>query len=241
MEYVLIGLGIFLAVAIIFFRTPTGKGVWGEFQVKIALGKNKVNRKYVINNLMIINEGKSSQIDHVLITLKGIFVIETKNYAGTIYGQEDQKEWTQVLSYGRVKNKFYSPILQNKTHIYALSKVIGRNDCFTSIIVFPKAKLKTKTTTNVGYISSIKRRVKKQTKQIFTVEEMNVIYDQLIAYKNNPPVSLKEHVAGIKQMKSNIDNNICPRCGKPLIERKGQYGSFFGCSGFPTCKFRKTL
>lgn len=134
---------------------------------------------------MIVNEGKSSQIDHLVINRTGIFVIETKNYSGRIYGQEDQREWTQVLQYGKVKNKFYNPIMQNKTHIYALSKVIGRSDCFVSIIVFPKAQLMTNTTTDVGYIGSIRRRYKRQTKVIFTVEEMNSIYARLLEFKNN--------------------------------------------------------
>lgn len=227
-------------MAIIFFRTPTGRGLWGEFQVKLVLGKNKPNEKYVINNLMIVNEDKSSQIDHLIINRTGIFVIETKNYSGRIYGQENQREWTQVLQYGKVKNKFYNPIMQNKTHIYSLSKVIGRNDCFVSIIVFPKARLMTETTTDVGYISSIRRRYKQQKEEVFSVDEMNSIYSKLLYFKNNPQTSTKEHIAKINQMKDNIDKNICPRCGKSLILRKGQYGNFYGCSDYPKCKFKKT-
>lgn len=241
MDYFLIGLAIVLVIIIVFFRTPTGRGVWGEFQVKLVLGKNKQDQRYVINNLMIVNEGKSSQIDHLVINRTGIFVIETKNYSGRIYGQEDQREWTQVLQYGKVKNKFYNPIMQNRTHIYALSKVIGRSDCFVSIIVFPKAHLMTNTTTDVGYIGDIRRRYKRQTKVIFTVEEMNSIYAELLEFKNNPRISARDHVKEIRQMKANIDNNICPRCGKALVLRKGQHGNFYGCSGYPQCKFKKAV
>jgi len=240
MDYLLIGLAIIIAIAVAYFKTPTGKGVWGEIQVKLALGKNKPDKKYVINNLMIVNEGKSSQIDHVLINQTGIFVIETKNYAGRIYGSEDQKEWTQVLAYGKVKNKFYNPILQNRTHIYALSKVLGQNKGFVSIIVFPKATLMTKTMTDVGYMGNVNRRIKKQKAIVFSIEEMNEIYRKLLDYKTNPPVSNKEHVAEIKEMVKNIENNICPRCGKSLVLRKGKNGDFYGCSGYPNCRFIKT-
>jgi len=240
MDYVLIGLAIIFALVVAYFKTPTGKGVWGEIQVKLALGKNKPDKKYVINNLMIVNEGKSSQIDHVLINQTGIFVIETKNYAGRIYGSEDQKEWTQVLAYGKVKNKFYNPILQNRTHIYALSKVLGQNKGFVSIIVFPKATLMTKTMTDVGYMGNVNRRIKKQKAIVFSIEEMNEIYRKLLDYKTNPPVSNKEHVAEIKEMVKNIENNICPRCGKSLVLRKGKNGDFYGCSGYPNCRFIKT-
>lgn len=87
MEWIIVAIAVVLIVA--FFRAPTGKGIWGEFQVKLVLGKNKPDIKYVINNLMIVNDGKSSQIDHVVINKTGIFVIETKKYAGRIYGKED--------------------------------------------------------------------------------------------------------------------------------------------------------
>jgi len=240
MDYLLIGIAVVIALAVAYFKTPAGKGVWGEFQVKLILGKSKPDKKYVINNLMIVNEGKSSQIDHVLINQTGIFVIETKNYAGRIYGSEDQKDWTQVLAYGKVKNKFYNPILQNRTHIYALSKVLGQNKGFVSIIVFPKATLMTKTMTDVGYMGNVNRRIKRQKEIVFSIDEMNDIYRKLLDYKNNPPVSNKEHVAEIKEMVKNIDHNICPRCGKPLVLRKGKNGDFYGCSGYPACRFIKS-
>lgn len=240
MEYFFITLGAIIAVLLVFFKSPKGKGIWGEFQVKLVLGKNKENKKYVINNLMILNEGKSSQIDHIIISKTGVFVIETKNYAGRIYGSEDQKEWTQALQYGKIKNKFYSPIMQNKTHIYVLSKVLERNDCFRSIIIFPRAQLMTKTTTDVGNIGTIRRVYKRQKEEILTQKEINSIHAKLIEYKKNPQISTRDHVRKIEEMKTNINNNICPRCGKELILKKGQYGEFYGCSGYPQCKFKKT-
>ena len=55
---------------------------------------------------MIKSKNKTHQIDHVIVSSKGIFSVETKNYSGRIYGEDNQKEWTQVLNYGKVKNKF---------------------------------------------------------------------------------------------------------------------------------------
>ena len=237
MPYLIIG--IICIIVIAFFKTPTAKGILGELQVRCVIGKNKPNEKYVINNLMIVNDGKSSQIDHIVINQTGIFAIETKNYSGRIYGSEDQKEWTQVLRYGKVKNKFYNPILQNRTHIYALSKVIGRSDGFISIIVFPKAVLMTNTSIEVGYLSSIKKRLNAQTKVVYTIEEINDIFKLLMEYKRNPPVSSREHIHEIKKMINGINENICPRCGRELVKRSGKYGTFYGCSGFPECKFKK--
>lgn len=97
----------------------------GEWFVKLSLGSEIPNEKYVINNLLLYNNSKSHQIDHIVIRKTGVFVIETKNYSGRIYGQNNQKKWTQVLAYGREKHQFYNPVLQNKSHIYALSKILG--------------------------------------------------------------------------------------------------------------------
>ncbi|MBO5790625.1 MAG: topoisomerase DNA-binding C4 zinc finger domain-containing protein, partial [Clostridia bacterium] len=51
--------------------------------------------------------------------------------------------------------------------------------------------------------------------------------------------SNREHIQNIRTMKAEIEQNICPRCGKPLVKRNGPKGSFWGCSGYPNCKFTK--
>ena len=226
-------------VAIVVFRYFLSAGTKGELAVSLFLWKNQQDKKYVINDVIIVNEGKSSQIDHLVINRSGIFVIETKNYAGRIYGSENQKMWTQVLNYGKNKYQLYNPIFQNKTHIKTLSGIVGRDDCFISIIVFPKAELMTDMGEEVGGIFDMKRRYRQQTQEIFSIVEMNDIYQKLLEFKNNPQITKSEHIQNIKQMKKNIDNNICPRCGKTLVQRKSQYGYFYGCSGYPSCKFKK--
>ena len=130
----IIALGLFL----VWLKSPRGKGVKGEFLVKRKIGKTKENKKYVINNYMIQDGEKSSQIDHIVINENGVFVIETKNYSGIIYGNDNQHEWIQVLSYGRVRNKLHSPIKQNATHIYRLKEILPNDIYLTSIIVFVK-------------------------------------------------------------------------------------------------------
>ena len=119
--FIIVGLGILAAV----FQVPGVKGRVGELFVKLVVGKTKVNEQYVIHNLKLrIDTNKTSQIDHIVINRNGIFVIETKNYSGRIYGQESQQEWTQVLAYGKVKNRLYNPIKQNKSHVYHISNLL---------------------------------------------------------------------------------------------------------------------
>ncbi len=230
---------IFLVYIARFFKSPQTKGELGELRVKLSLGKNIQSEKYVINDLLILVDSKSHQIDHIIIRKSGIFVIETKNFSGQIYGQENQKEWTQVLAYGQEKHRFYNPILQNRSHIYALSKIIGRNDCFISIIVFPKADIMTNFDSYVGSISDMKRWLNQDRQEVFTPTEVEKIYAQLVEFKNNPRLTNEQHIENIYTLQRKIENNICPRCGKELIIRNGKFGTFYGCSGYPSCKFMK--
>lgn len=230
---------LFLVYIARFLKYPKTKGDLGELRVKLSLGKDIQSEKYVINDLLILVDSKSHQIDHLIVRKSGIFVIETKNFSGQIYGQENQKEWTQVLAYGQEKHRFYNPILQNRSHIYALSKIIGRNDCFISIIVFPKADIMTKFDSYVGSISDMKRWLNQDRQEVFTSTEVEKIYAQLVEFKNYPRLTNKQHIENIHTLQRKIENNICPRCGKELIIRNGKFGTFYGCSGYPSCKFMK--
>ena len=97
-----------LSIILIFINTNYFKGKFGEFSVNCLLKKISKNDKGILyKNIIVLLDNNSHQIDHVLISKKGIFVVETKNYSGTIYGSDYQKDWTQVFNYGKQKYKFY--------------------------------------------------------------------------------------------------------------------------------------
>lgn len=233
--FICIAIGAFVAWS----KTPLGKGALGELIVKFVIGKTKEGKKYVINNYMLVDEGKSSQIDHIVIRPNGLFVIETKNYSGRIYGNENQHEWTQVLAYGKVKNKLYNPLKQNATHIYKINKIINARVNIRSLVVFVQSNTKYINAQNVIPLFDLKKNLKRLNEYTLTEEEMKNIYQQLINAKANNTVSKKEHVQGIQDMKQNIEKGICPRCGGTLVEKQGKYGTFYGCENYPKCKFIK--
>lgn len=76
---------------------------------------------YLLNNITIPFRDGTTQIDHVLVSTKGIFVIETKNYSGWIFADEKSKQWAQVLY--RVKSRFQNPIHQNYLHVKAIQQL----------------------------------------------------------------------------------------------------------------------
>lgn len=77
-----------------------------------------------------------TQIDCVAVNNAGVFVYESKDFGGWIYGDETQRFWVQVLDFGREKHTFYSPLKQNALHVQAITKLVGKNIPIFSVVVF---------------------------------------------------------------------------------------------------------
>ena len=237
----LIVLVAFIALCIsVYLKSPTTKGKIGELRIKKLIGKTVPEEKYIINDLVLETEnGRTCQIDHIVINERGIFVIETKNYSGRIYGQEHQQEWTQVLKYGKVKNKFYNPIKQNNTHIYHLAHHLSCQLPIHSAVVFVQGNTYYIDASDVFTPRELKRFLK-EGEDVLSIEQMESAYDELLN-ADQIDISDDEHIQNIRKMKRLIALNVCPRCGKALVKRHGKHGGFYGCSGYPSCKFTKKL
>lgn len=115
-------------------------GKRGERIVAKELAKLKKKDYIVINDLMLpTTNGRTSQIDHVVVSSRGIFVIETKNHAGRISGGEHAQYWQQHLS--TQSRTFYNPILQNRSHLRAIRRLLPKMDAelFSTMVVFTEA------------------------------------------------------------------------------------------------------
>lgn len=89
---------------------PKIKGIVGEKIVSFILSKLPSEEYSTIYNVMLSTECGSTQIDHVVVSLYGMFVIEVKNYSGWITGAEHGSQWVQTIY--RTKNRFMNPIHQ---------------------------------------------------------------------------------------------------------------------------------
>ena len=238
---VLIALSIAFAISRIETEEPISNkeiGEEGEELVRRVLGESVDGEKQVFNNYKFISNGKTVQIDHILINKNGIFVIETKNYKGEIYGNEEQHEWTQVLAFGNVENKFYNPIKQNKSHIYKLQKFLPKNIDIISVVVFIDADIESVESNNVCNLNELEDILNMDFGKTITSKQINYVANILRRYQNNN-ITEEEHIKNIHKTQEDINNNICPRCGSPLVLRSGEYGEFYGCSKYPNCKFKK--
>lgn len=222
------------------------KGFIGEKTVSSILYLLDSSKYKVINNVVLNVGERTSQIDHVIVSDFGVFVIETKNYKGWIVGGERSEYWTQVLF--KRKEKFYNPIRQNFGHITALKNCLHEfpHIKYISIIVFSaKAEIKVNTTTELVNSYRLLSVIKKYSDAILKGNEKERIFQQIKSLNLSGTYKKREHIKSIKQRIQTREDSIrerkCPQCGAVLILRKGKFGDFLGCGSYPGCKFTRNI
>lgn len=219
---------------------PRIYGSLGEFRIARRLRRLNKEKYKVYNNLYLENKGRTTQIDHLVLSIYGIFVIETKNYKGWIFGNERSKYWTQTLY--NTKHQFYNPILQNWTHVNFLkgiSKDINELPFFPIVVFAGKAKLKKiDALTPVIRRRKLLRTIKRHRNVYISYEQLSVLDDLIRSVRVEGREIRKKHKKGVKQrIKKKSSSGICPRCGGKLVQRHGKFGPFKGCTNYPRCKF----
>ncbi len=149
-------------------------------------------------------DGTTSEIDVLFITEKGIFVIESKNYSGWIFGSEDQFKWTASLPNGQ-KNRFYNPISQNKSHIKWLSSYLSEDIPFFSLIVFSERCELKKLTLSSADVKVIQRdslcatvrAIWKKAPNVLDENEIERIYKRILPLTDKTEAEKKAHVDSI--------------------------------------------
>ena len=237
------------------------KGMFGEFLVNRLLAQLPENEYTIIKDVTLPTETGTTQIDHIVVSKFGIFVVETKNMKGWIFGSTHQKQWTQKIY--RHTSKFQNPLQQNYKHVKTLEVVLGCNPkLIHSLIVFiGDSRFKTEMPSNVTYARGCLNYIDQFSDVVMSDSEVEQAVDMLntIKLKRGLVTNLKhrKHVREIvenKQVKQAVHgkNTIythqsdevsqsCPRCGSEMVIRERKRGTnvgqkFWGCSSFPKCR-----
>lgn len=189
-----------LFVMIILFKSSWFKGVFGEFIVnlnaKLFLDKKQY---HLIKNVTLPTKDGSTQIDHIIISIYGVFVVETKNMKGWIFGRQNQKTWTQKIY--RHSSKFQNPLHQNYKHTKTLESLLGLNEeqIFSVIVFVGDSTFKTEMPENVTYGKGYIRFIKSKKQQVLTEFEVYDITRKIKSGRLVPSFKTnKEHVKNIK-------------------------------------------
>ena len=248
------------------------KGKYGEklTERELKLVQFFGRKGKVLRNVYLPKDnGETSELDVIFITQKGIFIFESKNYSGWIFGDEKSKNWTAMLP-NKQKNHFYNPIMQNKTHLKWMKQFVGEDVPLFSIIVFSERCELKKVTVYSEDIKVIKRDWTYATVKDIWDKSPDAVPDNKI---DELYVKLKEltdvdaavkaaHIENIekKYKKDDVscsspketaektvetpiqeinDELICPKCGSKLILRTAKKGNNAGNKFYGCSSFPK--
>ncbi|MGN4770638.1 nuclease-related domain-containing protein [Bacillus cereus group sp. MYBK216-2] len=179
-------------------HVPKWKGKAGEKLVKRILSKLDPKSYFVLHNVTVYTEfGDTTQIDHIVIAETGVFVVETKNYEGWIYGSEKAARWTQGIF--RKKSSFQNPFRQNYKHIKAIEWAMEQQLPCISIAAFhPKCSLKRVDVHSKGkhalYYNDLKSCIESYTEVQLTNDEVQHIYQTMLRANIDDKDIKKKHV-----------------------------------------------
>ncbi len=253
---------LFVVIVVLFcflawYNSARQKGKRGEKLVSQVL--SQLPEEYVIlNDVVLPTTNGTTQIDHIVVSRYGVFTIETKNYRGDIYGDDNRQEWTQLIvtevtytkkwwkTYTYVtKSHFYNPVKQSVGHALRIQERLKE---FPQIKVVPivvftgAATLENVNSSHyVVYIEQLLSAINNYKSAFLTDNDVQRIVNILQQNNVREQVKDSQHVKNVYAARRKVDNVIaagrCPKCGGQLVQRKGRYGSFYGCSNYPNCKF----
>ena len=232
-------------------------GRYGEYLIYMYLKNFEVSgAKFLFNAYIPKENGETSEIDVLMICSKGIFVFESKNYSGWIFGNETQRYWYQTLPSGRGrshKESFYNPVMQNCSHIKHLKSLIGEQFPIWSIIAFSdRCTLKNiKITSTDIYIinchnvaATIASICNQSQQDLLSANDVITLYDKLYAYTQVDETVKEQHIANIHKKTeaetptynpeatdlsaSKQQMQRCPWCGGMLVLRTATRGAKAG-------------
>lgn len=186
--FILIVPAIFLVLAVIFFL-GYALGRWGvhpaenegEARVRKVVTASFTSPEYhLLSNITLPFEDGTTQIDHILVSTKGVFVIEAKHYTGWIFANEKSPYWTQVIY--KIRNKTLNPIHQNYRHVKALRELLGfvPKEHIHSIVVFTgTAVFKNQIPNGVVYLSGLTKHIDAFEQDVITQNKLQFIVGRL--------------------------------------------------------------
>jgi len=179
---------IFIAAILkAFFKSRSFKGKAGEFAVnaraKLALPSEFY---HPFTNLTLTSADGTTQIDHVYVSRFGVFVLETKNMQGWIFGRENQSHWSQKIN--RTTYPFQNPLRQNYKHTKVLEELLGLSpDKIHSVVVFTgNSQFKTQMPTNVLHLRGFIRYIRSFQQTILDEAEVRAIISKIEAARLTP-------------------------------------------------------
>jgi len=172
-----------------------------ELAIVRTLATNLSHKDYFIFNNIIVPSPYlgTTQIDHIIVSRFGIFVIESKRYNGWIFANTHRQQWTQTLPGGK-KYQFHNPLFQNHAHVVALKEHMPfAGDRFFNLVVFSGAcEFKTPMPSNVIHATELVDFIKSKHSIKLKEVELLVIIGKLSMLCQTVDVTAEEHAQNVE-------------------------------------------
>lgn len=203
---VLIGIGLPLSITTYMRYAKVQKakvrqGTSGERYIAKLLQELPEGYK-CLHDLLLKYEGYTVQIDHAVISVYGVFVIETKNFRGHIYGSSEKKRWEQINK-GK-KRCFYSPTIQNNRHRFVISRIckLPIEKVIPITVFVGKCELHLEDVGRTILSKDLLPYIYGITKKILSQSDVDKIYNRLESKNITSESVRRHHVAYVQRVKS---------------------------------------
>jgi restriction system protein len=238
-----------LAILAGILKSTWFKGITGEFLVNTAARLFLPKDEYhLIRDVTLQTEDGTTQIDHIVVSRYGVFVIETKNMKGWIFGSAHQKTWTQKIY--KHTSKFQNPLHQNYKHVKVLEAllVIPATAIHSLVVFVGDSTFKTDMPDNVTHAGGYIRHIKSRREVLLSQADVNSAIAQIEQLRLQPGLATnRQHVRHLRQKNAPSPpiapptTPQCPKCSGIMVLRTANKGNnigsaFWGCATFPACR-----
>ena len=175
-------------------------GEWSERVTTTYLSSLLNSREHILNNLLLpISEWETTEIDAVIITRKGLFCLEIKNWSGIVEGSDEDEYWVQrYLEKNHPSKQLKNPVMQNENHCYALENVFNHRYKVDNVVIF--VNLHNKEFIDSQYVFTISEfeEYYSQLDNELTFEDVDHIYEKLKRYVASEE-ELEEHKERVRR------------------------------------------
>lgn len=232
-----------LGLIAVVVRTSWYKGIYGAAVVRLYAQLFLDPENYrAFHHVALSTEDGATVLDDVFVSRFGIFVVETTNMKGWIFGESHQPTWTQKLL--RRRYRFQNPLRQTFKHAKAIEAALGlaAEKVFPVVVFIGGSTFRTPMPPHVRYASTYIGYIKSKVEPIFSDEEVMKLCDAIAAGRlvassrtSRQPVRSPERRHAVKA------ETACPHCGAPMVMRSVKSGArqgseFLGCSAYPHCR-----
>ncbi len=181
--------------------------LYGEYAIYRTLEKIPGDKKILINLYLPQWETLTdTEIDIIFIHNTGIYIIESKDFGGWIYGNSNDTHWTQCFSRYR-KYPFYNPLFQNYSHKKSLEKIIPEHmEKIKSIVVFSnRSTLKKISCSNTEIViqrKNLSKEIMQNSQKILSISDMENIAQKLKKYSVHSKFQEQIHIQEIQHLQN---------------------------------------